>query len=92
LVNETHKQHHEPDLLTQVIEVYHGPDRSQLYLVCLSKCYMSIYEVSIAATPKITLCKQVQLDVECICNSVSEHATMFMAQGNKITKCLLSAD
>jgi hypothetical protein len=53
---------------------------------------MSIYEVSIAATPKITLCKQVQLDVECICNSVSEHATMFMAQGNKITKCLLSAD
>ena len=59
-------------MITQVIEVHHESNRSLQYLVCLSKCHMSIIELNIEAQPKLKLVKKIQLEVECICASLWE--------------------
>ena len=50
---------------------------------------MNIIELNIEAQPRLRLVKKIQLEVECICASLWEQQTVYLAQGNKITSSLL---
>lgn len=73
-----------------MIEVQHRTDRSLMYLVCLSDCFVYIFMVNISGMPTVSFVKKIAMEVDCGCAALWHQYKMYLAQGNKITTAQLN--